>query len=360
MQYPSSLSLSRIRRGRNPRTYFAQAAMEALTASVKEHGVLQPILVRPVEDSFYEIVAGERRYTAALTAHGETYEIPVLVKEMSAAEARVLGIVENIQRDDMAPSEEAIAAAELVGSLKGDRDEAARVLGWSRGTLDSRLALMNCSATVLETLNTRTILLGHAELLAALSKENQDKLLPVIVGEKKTIAELKKTIESVACVLSKAIFHKADCAACPHNSALQSSLFGEAIDAGNCTNRSCFNQKTDQQLLAIADAMKDEYPTIRIVRVGDNHTRVQLQVEGATGVGDEQSRQRSNEHCRHAGDREGQRSGAQAPVSAERHSGGSRCPLRESAGHLHGETLKPRRSSRGDVRDPRGSQKVAG
>jgi ParB family chromosome partitioning protein len=290
LQHPSALPLSCIQPGNNPRSFFAPAAMEALTASVKEHGVMQPILVRPVDGGIYAIVAGERRYRAARAAHGDTYEIPVLVKELSESEARVLSIVENIQRDDMAPSEEAIAAAELVGSLKGDREEAARVLGWSRGTLDSRLALMNCSTVVLEALNTRAILLGHAELLAALSKENQDKLLPIIVTEKKTVAELKKTIESVACVLAKAIFNKDECAACPHNSALQSTLFGESIDAGNCTNRSCFNTKTEAHLQSVVNDMKEEYPTIRIVRAGDNHTRVQLQIEGPTGVGDEQAR----------------------------------------------------------------------
>ncbi|CAM2158371.1 ParB family transcriptional regulator, chromosome partitioning protein (plasmid) [Pararobbsia alpina] len=290
MSYPSFLPLGRIKQCNNPRKFFDPAAMASLTASVKEHGVMQPLLVRPIEDDFFEIVAGERRFRAARDAHGDDYEIPVLVQEMSALEARAKAIVENIQRDDMAPSEEAISAAELVGNLKGDRDEAARVLGWSRATLDSRLALMNCSTPVLEALNTRGILLGHAELLAALSKENQDKLLPIILTEKKTVPELKRTIESVSCVLAAAIFDKAECAGCQHNSALQSTLFGEAIDAGNCTNRACFNMKAEAHLQTTAAAMKDEYPTIRIVRAGDNNTRVRLRPDGATGVGEEQAK----------------------------------------------------------------------
>ncbi|MBP0532805.1 hypothetical protein J8J19_21800, partial [Mycobacterium tuberculosis] len=89
----------------------------------------------------------------------------------------------NVQRADMAPSEEAVAAADIVGDLKGDRDEAARQLGWPRSTLDRRLALMNCSPAVLDALNTRSIQLGHAELLATLTKEKQDLFLPIILQE---------------------------------------------------------------------------------------------------------------------------------------------------------------------------------
>jgi len=190
----------------------------------------------------------------------------------------------------MAPSEEAMAAAQIVGQLKGDRDEAARLLGWSRSTLDKRLALMNCSESVLNALNTRVIQLGHAELLATLAKDNQDKLLPVIITEKKSVTELKKTIEAAACSLEAAIFDKTDCAACPHNSSLQTEMFGEAIAAGNCTNKTCYTEKTDRKLEGIVYGLREEYPIVRIIRTGDNHTRIQLKVDGSTGVGEEQAK----------------------------------------------------------------------
>jgi PRTRC genetic system ParB family protein len=225
-----------------------------------------------------------------MTAHGEDYEIPVVVKEIDEVEAKQLAIIENIQRADMSPAEEAIAAAEQVGLCKGDRDEVARIFGWSRATLDKRLALMNCSASVLEALNTRQILLGHAELLAALPKETQDKLLPVIIKEGKSVAEVKKTIEQVACSLSAAIFDKTDCVSCPHNSSTQGEMFGESIATGNCTNRTCFNEKTEKQLEVVATGLRDDFPVVRIVRAGDNHTRIQLAVEGAKGVGEEQAK----------------------------------------------------------------------
>jgi PRTRC genetic system ParB family protein len=289
MQNPTVV-LGRIRPGRNPRKYFDPAEMAEMIESVREKGIIQPILVRPVDDDVFEVVAGERRYRAALAARGSEYQMPVTVRELTDDEADQLALIENIQRADMAPSEEAMAAARIVGQAKGDRDEAARVLGWSRATLDKRLALMNCSAAALDALNTRQIQLGHAELLASLPKDKQDVLLPVIINEKKSVAELKKTIEAAACNLATAIFDKTECAACPHNSSLQSEMFGEAIATGSCTNRACFNQKTEKQLDTVAYGLKDEYPVIRIIRAGDNHTRIQLVAEGPTGVGEEQAK----------------------------------------------------------------------
>ncbi|RWA55993.1 chromosome partitioning protein ParB [Cupriavidus sp. UYMSc13B] len=294
-----TIVVGKIHPGRNPRKYFDPAEMAELTDSVRENGVIQPILIRPLGDDAYELVAGERRLRAAKAAHGDNYPIPVTIREMSEEEADRLSLIENVQRADMAPSEEAVAAARIVGQLKGDREEAAKILGWSRATLDKRLSLMNCSTPVLDALNTRTIQLGHAELLATLAKDKQDKLLPVIVSEKKSVAELKKTIEAAACSLVTAIFNKADCAACPHNSSLQTEMFGEAIATGNCTNRACYNQKTDKQLETVAYGLKDEYPAIRIVRAGDNHTRAQLAVDGPTGVGEEQAK--ACHACEHYG-----------------------------------------------------------
>jgi len=293
MQNPTVV-IGSIRLGRNPRKYFDPAKMAELTESVRMDGVIQPILIRPIEDDedgrAYELVAGERRYRAALAAHGDGYQIPVNIHVMTDAEADRKALIENIQRADMAPSEEAVQAALIVGQLQGDRDEAARQLGWSRSTLDKRLALMNCSESVLDALNTRTIQLGHAELLATLAKDKQDKLLPVIISEKKPVAELKKTIKAAACSLESAIFDKTECAACPHNSSLQTEMFSEAIATGNCTNRACYEGKLDKKLEGIAYGLKDEYPIVRIIKVGDNHTRIQLKVEGPTGVGDEQAK----------------------------------------------------------------------
>lgn len=291
MEQHPTLPLKQIRPGHNPRKYFDPAAMAEMVESVRKVGVIQPIIVRPSDDGDgFIVVAGERRYRAALEAHGEAFEMPVVVRYIDAAEAKILALVENVQCDDMALSEEAASAADAVGICKGDRDEAAKFIGWDRSKLDSRLALMNCSPAVLDALNTRSIKLGHAELLAALAKEKQDALLPVIISERKTVLELKKVISSAACVLASAIFDKTECAACPHNSSIQTEMFGESIGTGHCTNRACFNEKTDKQLEATAAALRDEFPVVRILRAGDNHTRIQLVVDGPKGVGEEQAK----------------------------------------------------------------------
>ncbi|MCI0150953.1 PRTRC system ParB family protein [Paraburkholderia sediminicola] len=289
MQQPT-IPLKHIKLGRNPRTYFDPKKMAELTESVRARGVDTPVIVRPLNDVDFELIAGGRRYRAAMEAHGEEYPMPVSIRDVGDVDARIIALTENSQRDDLSPSEEAIDAAEMLGLLGGDRDEVAKVLGWSRSTLDSRLALMNCSQAVLEAANARRISLGIAELLAALSKENQDKVLPVIVAEKRSIADVRKLVESASCALTSAIFDKADCAGCQHNSSTQAQMFGEAIGTGNCTNRTCFTEKTEKQLETIAMPLRDEFQVVRIVRAGDNNTRVQLAVDGPKGVGLEQAK----------------------------------------------------------------------
>ncbi|MFL9886798.1 PRTRC system ParB family protein [Paraburkholderia agricolaris] len=289
MQQPT-IPLKHIKLGRNPRTYFDSKKMAELTESIRERGVDTPVIVRPLNDVDFELIAGGRRYRAAMEARGEEYPMPVSIRDVDDVEARIIALTENSQRDDLSPSEEAIDAAEMLGLLRGDRDEVAKVLGWSRSTVDSRLALMNCSQAVLGALNTRQIGLGIGELLAALSKENQDKVLPVIVAEKRSIADVRKLVESASCALTSAIFDKTDCAGCQHNSATQAQMFGEAIGTGNCTNRTCFNEKTERQLETIAVPLRDEFQVVRIVRAGDNNTRIQLAVDGSKGVGLEQAK----------------------------------------------------------------------
>ena len=213
----------------------------------------------------------------------------LLVRECTELEAAVLAHIENTHRADMSDTEEARSAANVVGMMKGDRAEAARWLGWSPSKLESRLALMNCSESVCTARDERKIKLGHAELFASLSKENQDKLLPAVIERNLTISDLKALIEKAAAKLDAAIFDKSDCLACTHNSSVQSTMFETVITDGSCTNSSCYKAKTEAALDNTKDSLKDEYPVIRIVRVGDNFAQVKLRPDGPTGVGDEQA-----------------------------------------------------------------------
>lgn len=288
-----TIPVRNIVQGRNPREYFAPAEMAELVASVKVQGVIQPIRVRPVADQFdkFEIVAGERRWRAAKEAHGEDFEILAVVRDMTDAEVDDMALIENIQRSSMSVAEEAKAAARILGSCEGDRDEAARRLGWPRETLDSRLALMNCSDTVLKAVAERQIKVGHAELLAAVTKDKQDAVLARMRSQPvlPTVADLKAMLSQIARQLDVAIFDKEGCTACQYNSAQQRAMFQEALAESCCTRQECYDEKTEAALTAKAEALKEDYPTIRIVRSGENFTLLQLRADGSTGVGAEQA-----------------------------------------------------------------------
>lgn len=284
------MQLNQIVPGKNPRTYFDPEEMKSLVESVRSHGVIQPIVVRPLADGKHEIVAGERRYRAAKEAHGEDYDIPVIIRELNEHEAEEIALVENVQRADMSPTEEAESAARVLAFCNGDHAEAASRLGWSQKTLESRLALMNCSDDVRQALTTRKIYLGHAELLAGLEKTIQDKVLKRMLEapELATVAVLKQQMESIAKPLANVIFDKGECAGCRHNSSNQRALFGEAITDGNCTNGPCYEQKTNAALEAKRTELLEEFQVVRILKSGEEGTAIPLVVDGPTGVGEEQ------------------------------------------------------------------------
>jgi ParB family chromosome partitioning protein len=288
---PNSLPASSIISGKNPREYFDPAAMDELVSSIREKGIIQPIIVRPVTDGKYAIVAGERRWRAAKSV-SDDFEVPVVIRELDDAEAEDLALIENVQRADMSPVEEAQAAAKILARCNNDREEAAKRLGWSRTTLDKRLALMNCSDKVRQALSERKITLGHAELIAAVKRDKQDQVLEKLLTAPNmpTVLQLKANLEQIAKALHAAIFDKSDCATCNHNSGNQREMFSESIAEGHCTNGQCYDDKTEVELEARKKLLAEEYPSVRIVRPGENHTILKLVAEGATGVGDEQAK----------------------------------------------------------------------
>jgi ParB family chromosome partitioning protein len=288
---PTKLIVSKIRTGRyNPRRFFDPAYMETLEASIKAQGLHTPILVRPVGDE-YELVAGERRYRAFTAVFGPQGLIPVHVRKMTDEEANAAALTENVERAAMTPVEEAEAAAKCLGDCLGDRDEAAKRMGWSRATLDRRLALMYATDKVRDALQERKIDLGHAELLARCRKEAQDEALSKLLQAPKlpSVADLKVSIERAALLLDQAIFDKTGCLACHHNSANQGALFADAITDGRCTNKQCFEDKTEAEVKARADALVDEFQQVRIVRPGENLVVIPLVADGPKGVGTEQA-----------------------------------------------------------------------
>lgn len=285
--------LNKITLGNNPRKYFDDKEMSEIEASIAEHGVIQPVLLRipEEEDENYVLVAGGRRYRAAMKVFGAAYEIPALCKRMTNAEADMLALTENIQRADMSPTEEAEAASKILGQCNADREETARVLGWNLQKLEKRLALMNCSASVRDALNERKILLGHAELLATAPKEKQDVVIKKLLEAPTLISvqNFKASLEQSSKELASAIFLKDDCAGCKHASTNQQEMFAEAITSGRCTNGSCYDKKTLDHIEGLKTQLTDEYPVVRIINVGENNTLTVLKSEGVDGVGSEQA-----------------------------------------------------------------------
>lgn len=281
---------SALLRGSNPRKKFDPAYMAWLKGSIKAQGILHDPLVRLMPDGSLKLVAGACRITSWMDLHGDV-PLWVLVKTMTDEEATAAAATENIVRKPMTPVEEAEAAAQTLADCGGDRAEAARFLGWPPSTLDGRLALMYATQSVRDALQADKIRVGHAELLASCRKEAQEQGLKFLLEQERpmTVADFKAFLERAALVLTSAIFDKTDCAGCQHNSDLQAALFGEAITGGKCTNKKCFEEKTEQELEKRAVTLRDDFQVVRIVRAGEHLTMVKLQAEGPRGVGAEQA-----------------------------------------------------------------------
>jgi ParB/RepB/Spo0J family partition protein len=239
----ATLPLSLITKGDNPRRYFDRKKHDELVASIRLRGILQPILLRP-KGEVYAIVAGERRYRAGLEAYGPDGEVPVIIREMTDQEALDAAIAENDDRDDPSETEQADAAVRYLAACQNDRTEAARRLGWSRSKLDRRLALAELSDAVKLALDERRIKVGHAELLAAVPGDKQDKALETILAAELDVGKTRELLMRVTQNLAAACFDKTECTTCPFNSASQRTLFETHVDSGHCTNPGCFELKT--------------------------------------------------------------------------------------------------------------------
>ena len=157
-----------------PRKEFDQEALEELAASIAEHGVLQPILVRPVSGG-YQIVAGERRWRAARLAG--LVEIPAVIKEMTDQEVGQAALVENLQREDLNPVEEALGYHQLMEQFGMTQDQVAKKVSKSRPAVANAVRLLGLPETVLAFLRAGSLTAGHAKALLSL-KEEEKVVLP--------------------------------------------------------------------------------------------------------------------------------------------------------------------------------------
>ncbi len=151
-----------------PRQRFPQDALEALATSIREHGLIQPLIVTRREDGRYQLIAGERRWRAAQLAGLE--KVPVIVKEATPREMLELALVENLQRSDLNPLEEALAYRQLMESFHLSQAAIARRVGKSRAAVANTLRLLQAAPEVQEALIEGTISEGHARALLGLEE----------------------------------------------------------------------------------------------------------------------------------------------------------------------------------------------
>ncbi len=268
----------------NPRKRFDDADIAEFAERIHTSGWLSPPLVRP--DPYGEgflLVAGERRLRAI--KHLGWTTVQVTVKSMNDTEHRKLALVENLDRRELNVAEEALAARDHLAAYEGDHDAAARALGWPVARLRHRLKLLHASPAVIDALLNGRIQLGHAELLATLPESNQDKALPRVISDGLTVAALREQINGFATPLSSAIFDTSACANCLFNTSCQGTLFEARVAEGNCTNKPCFTQKTEEALEAKRESMKADFGVVVLVSERAPEQSVPLVKSGPRGVG---------------------------------------------------------------------------
>lgn len=179
-----------------PRKHFDEEALSELSRSISENGVLQPILVRPLSDGTYQIVAGERRWRASRMA-GLT-EIPAVVREMTPQEAMSFALIENLQREDLDPIEEAVGINDLIEKLDLTQEQVSQTLGKSRSSIANSLRLLNLPENVRQMLSQKIISVGHAKALLSLNDENMIfEVAQTVVNESLSVRQTEVLVKKI-------------------------------------------------------------------------------------------------------------------------------------------------------------------
>lgn len=175
-----------------PRMQMDETSLMELSESIKEQGLMQPILVRPIDKDKYEIIAGERRFRAAKLAGLE--EVPVLIKEVSDQNAAIMALIENMQREDLNPLEEAKGIQRLLNEFNFSHEQAAQAIGRSRSATSNLLRLLNLAIPVQTMLNAGDIDMGHARALLALDSAQQIIAANQIHAKQLSVRETEKLV----------------------------------------------------------------------------------------------------------------------------------------------------------------------
>ena len=190
------LRLTEIEPNRNqPRKEFDEQALSELADSIREHGIIQPLLVRPLETGGYQLVAGERRWRAARMI-GLT-EVPVVIKEMTETEVMELALIENLQRQDLNPLEEAAGYRELMTTYGLTQDQVAKRVGKSRSAVANCLRLLTVPEEIQPFLRSGQLSAGHVKALAGMSdREEMVRIAKSAADKGLSVREVERQVQS--------------------------------------------------------------------------------------------------------------------------------------------------------------------
>jgi ParB family chromosome partitioning protein len=177
-----------------PRIVFDETAINELTESIKEYGVIEPIIVRKVADK-YEIIAGERRYKASVLAGRDT--IPAIITDLNDKDSAEIALIENVQRQNLTPIEEAVSYKKILDMGYMNQSELASKLGKTQSTVANKLRLLNLTDTVQEALLQERISERHARSLLRLPQDKQDSMLDKIIKERMTVRKTDEEINKI-------------------------------------------------------------------------------------------------------------------------------------------------------------------
>lgn len=190
------LPIESLRRGQyQPRRHFDEKALKELSDSLRSSGMIQPIVVRQRRDQAYEIIAGERRWRAAQMAGFS--EVPCLMNTYSDAQAAAVTTIENIQRQNLNPIEEARSLQRLVDEFKYHHEEVAAIIGKSRSQVTNALRLLRLDARVQERLISGELSEGHGKILAGVDSNDQFKLAEQCIEQAWSVRQLEQKIKKI-------------------------------------------------------------------------------------------------------------------------------------------------------------------
>ena len=196
----ATLAIDRLQRGKyQPRTKMDEASLNELAESIRSQGLMQPILVRPIggssDNTRYEIIAGERRWRAAQIAG--LPQVPVVIREVPDQAAAAMALIENIQREDLGPLEEAAGVQRLVAEFNLTHEQAAQAIGRSRAATTNLLRLLQLSRPVQALLNDGKLEMGHARALLALTGHQQETVANQVAEAGMSVRQTEKLVQDI-------------------------------------------------------------------------------------------------------------------------------------------------------------------